>query len=179
MSKNLLNDAIIAAYLKRLENMNKYKFTEKGDELYISTLTAETEQIEFLHVQTKILDLILDNDAPKELGGSGLYATPMQMFLASLANCLEISALVYFTLANVKINSLKVKVDATYDKRAVLNLKDAPLPGFYDYKITWYINTNEKLNKIKQVLKKVESNCPVRGSIERPNRFSEEVIIKS
>ena len=114
---------------------------------------------------------------PKELGGSGNIATAMQLLLASLANCLEISALPYFSFANVKINSLKVKVAATYDKRAILNLKEAPLAGFYDYEITWYIDTQAKLNKVKQVLKKVERNCPVRGSFERPNKFSEEIII--
>ncbi|MFX1273848.1 MAG: OsmC family protein [Promethearchaeota archaeon] len=177
MSEKLLNDGIIAAYTKRLENMNKYKFTEKGDELYISTLVAEVEQIKDLHVKSNIGDISIECDAPKDLGGSGNYSTAMKLLLASLANCLEISGLLYFTFANVKINSLKVKVEGTYDKRAVLNNKQAPLPGFYNYKITWYIDSDEKLKKIQQVLKKVERNCPVRGSLDRPHEFSEELVI--
>lgn len=177
MSDKLVNEKIIAAYTKRLENMNKYKFTEKGDELYISTLVAEAEQLQDLHVRSKIGDLTIECDAPKDLGGSGKISSAMMLLLASLANCIELSALLYFTFANVKINSLKVKIEATYDKRAVLNTKNSPLPGFYKYKIKWYIDSDEKMRKIQQVLKKVEKNCPVRGSLERPNEFLEEIVI--
>jgi len=179
MSEKLVNDEIVAAYAKRLETMNKYKFTEKGDELFISTIVAEAEQLQDLHVKSTIGDLSIECDAPKELGGSGKIPGPMNILLASLANCMEITGLIYFTLAGVNLNSLKVKVEATYDKRAALGTKNAPLPGFYQYKTTWFIDSNESLKKIKQVLKKVEKNCPVKGSLERPNEFLEEIVMSN
>ena len=178
MSKKLLSDKIISAYSKRLQNMHEYKFTEEGDKLFIKTLIAETEQVNDLHVRTKINDFIIENDEPEVLGGTNLAPTPMQSLLASLSNCLEISALLYFSFAKLRINSLKVRVEATFDQRAILApLKEAALPGFYDYKVIWFIESNEKLRKIEQVLKKVEKLCPVRGSFENPKRFSESVIL--
>ncbi|MFX1398481.1 MAG: OsmC family protein [Promethearchaeota archaeon] len=177
MSDKLISDEIVAAYKDRLDKMNKYKFTEEGDELYLTKMVAETEQIENLRVRTKIGDFSIECDAPKELGGSGTIPTAMNQLLASFNHCLQISALLYFSFADVKIRSLKVKVEATYDKRAVLNLRQAPLPGFYDYKIMWFIDSDEKLKKIRQILKKVEKNCPVRGSLVRPKNFSEVLII--
>ncbi len=179
MSKRLISEEIVTAYKNRLDSMNKYKFTEEGDKLYISKMVAETEQVENLHVRTKIGDISIECDAPRELGGSGTIATAMNQLLASFNNCLQISALLYFTFANLEIKSLKVKVEATYDKRAVLNLKNAPSPGFYDYKIIWFIQSDENIRKIKQVLKKVEKNCPVRGSLVSPKRFSEEIVLNS
>ncbi len=177
MSEKLINKNIIGTYTKRLENMNKYKFTEKGDALYITTLVAETRQLQDLHVITDIGDLSFDCDAPEDLGGSGTIATAMKLFLASFANCLEITGLLYFSFSHLKINSLNVSVEATHDKRAALNIKGAPLPGFYKYKITWYVDSEERLSKIQQVLKKVEQACPVRGSLEHPKEFLEEIVI--
>lgn len=177
MTEKLLSDKIIAAYLKRLENMNKYKFTEEGDKLFIKKLIAETEQVNDLRVRTKVDDFIIESDEPETLGGSNLAPNPMQLLLASFSNCLEISALLYFTFARMKINSVKVRVEATFDQRATLAVKDGPLPGFYNYDVIWYINAEEKFRKIKQVLKKVETLCPVRGSFENTKRFSEKVIL--
>jgi uncharacterized OsmC-like protein len=177
MSEKLINDEISAAYTKRLESMNKFKFTEKGDELFISTIVAEAEQLQDLHVKSTIGDLTVECDAPKELGGSGNLPGPMKILIASLANCMEITGLIYFTLGGIQVKSLKVKVEATYDKRAALEIEDSPLPGFYKYKTTWFVDSDEPLKKIKQVIDKVERNCPVRGSLERPNEFIEEIII--
>jgi len=177
MTEKLLSDKIITAYLTRLENMNKYKFTEEGDELFIKKLIAETEQVNDLHVRTKIDDFIIESDEPEVLGGTNLAPNPMQSLLASLSNCLEITALLYFSFAKMKINTIKVRVEATFDQRAVLAVRNAPLPGFYNYVVTWYIDSEEKFRKIKQVLKKVESLCPVRGSFENPKTFKEKVIL--
>ena len=177
MTEKLLSDKIIAAYLNRLKNMNKYKFTEEGDELFIKKLIAETEQVNDLHVRTKIDDFIIESDEPEVLGCTNLAPNPMQSLLASLSNCLEISALLYFSFAKMKIASVKVRVEATFDQRANLAVKDGPLPGFYNYNVTWYIDSEEKLRRIKQVLKKVETLCPVRGSFENPKTFLEKVIL--
>ena len=177
MSKKLLTDKIMKAYLTRLDNMNKYKFTEKGNELFVKNVIAETEQVKDLHVRTRIGDFIIESDEPETLGGSNLAPTPMQSLLASFSNCMEITALLYFSFAGMNINFIKVRVEATFDQRAALATKEAPLPGFYNYKVTWYIDSEEKHRKIKQVLKKVESLCPVRGSIENPKQFSEKVIL--
>ena len=177
MTEKLLSDKIIAAYMKRLEGMNKYKFTEEGDELFIKKLIAETEQVNELHVRTKVDDFIIESDEPEVLGGTNLAPNPMQLLLASFSNCLEISALLYFTFARMKINSVKVRVEATFDQRATLAVQDGPLPGFYNYDVTWYIDSEEKLKKIQQVLQKVETLCPVRGSFENPKTFSEKLVL--
>ena len=177
MTKKLLSDKIIAAYSKRFQSMNEYKFTEEGDKLFIKNLIAETEQVNDLQVRTKINEFMIETDEPEVLGGTNLAPTPMQLLLASLSNCLEISALLYFSFAKLRINSLKVRVEAKFDQRAILAVKEAALPGFYDFKVIWSIESEEKLRKIEQVLKKVEKLCPVRGSFENPKRFSENVIL--
>ncbi|MFX0101996.1 MAG: OsmC family protein [Candidatus Hodarchaeota archaeon] len=169
----MIKEETIKAYYKQFQEINRCKFTEEGNELFIKKLVAETEQIDNMHVKTKINDLAIESDAARKMGGSGNHPSPMQLLLASIASCMEQTALVVFTFNGLNITSLKVKIEATYDKRVPLGVK----PGFYDYKITWTVGTNEKESKVKRVLKKVESVCPVRGSLVNPKEFTKEVII--
>lgn len=171
MSKKLVSQEAIDAYMERFQSMVKHKFTEKGDELFIAKLVAESEQVNNLHVRATVNEFEIDCDEPEDLGGSHKAPNPMQLLLASLANCLEISALLYFSYANLKVEAVKVKIEATYDKRYVLTDKNAPLPGFYNINYTWYVSTGEKLSIIEKILKKVEENCPVKGTLTRSHDF--------
>ena len=54
MSKKLITDESRIAYLSRNKKMQELGFSEKGDELFILTLVAESEQIDNLHDKAKI-----------------------------------------------------------------------------------------------------------------------------
>ena len=177
MSKPIVSNESIVAYNKRLQSMLQHKFTKKGDELFITTLVAEAEQVDNLHVKTKIGEFEIENDEPEILGGSNAAPTPMQMLLATLANCLEITALLYFSFLKVNVDSIKVRVEATFDKRCVLSDKEAPLPGFYDINYVWYIESKEKLRRIEHVLENVEKFCPVKGTLTRNHDFKHKIVL--
>ena len=176
VNKKLLTNDIIEAYKNRFETMQKYKFSEKGDELFLNKMVSVSEQVNNLHVRAKINDLEIDNDGPKELVEMPNAPSPMSTFLACFANCLEITALLYFSYSNLKVNSVKVKVEATFDKRSVLDPKKYPLPGFYDINYTWFIDSEEKLKRLETVLEKVETDCPVKRTIRSQN-FSQKIVL--
>jgi uncharacterized OsmC-like protein len=155
--------------------MLKHHKSAEGDKLFISKVTAISEQIDNLHVKATVGNFIIECDGPKDLGGSETIPGPMPMLLASLANCLEITALLYLSLSNLKVKSIKVKVEAIYDKRAALNPKKEPFPGFIDIKHSWYIDTDENLKNIDSVLQKVEEVCPVKGTFNKNHKFPREI----
>lgn len=175
--KKLLSDDTIKAYQLRFKKMQKLKFSKEGDEEFIEKIEATSEQISNLQVKTDVNDFEIINDEPKKLCGTGLYPRPIELFIGSVANCLEISALLYFSFSNLKVESVKVKVEAFIDKRSILKDVNAPLLGFYDFKYTFYIKSNEDKKKIQKVLKKVEKNCPVKGTLNRSNEFKNELVI--
>ncbi|MHA1884884.1 MAG: OsmC family protein [Promethearchaeota archaeon] len=107
MNSKLVSDETVKAYMDRYEQMVNLLDSNEGDRLFISRVTAVSEQIENMHVKATIGDLTFENDGPKDLGGSGNIAGPMQMLLASIANCLEITALLYLSFANVQVQSVK------------------------------------------------------------------------
>jgi uncharacterized OsmC-like protein len=177
MLNKLVSDETLKAYRTRYEKMHKYRDTDEGKSLFVSKVTAVSEQIENLHVKAKVGNFIIENDGPKDLGGSGKIPGPMSMFLASIANCLEITALLYLSFSNVKVNSISVKVKAMQDKRSALDPNKDPFPGFYDIKYEWYVNTDENLKRIDKILKKVEEICPVKRTCNKHHKFPRKVSL--
>jgi uncharacterized OsmC-like protein len=175
MRNKFVSDETLKAYKNRFEKMIKKRDPDEGNRLFISKVSAVSEQIDNMHVKASVGDYIIECDGPKDLGGSGDVPGPMQMFLASLANCLEITALLYLSISNVNVNSINVEVEAMYDKRSSLNPKKEPFPGFYDIKYVWNIETDENLKKVDQILKKVEEVCPVKGTFNRHHEFPREL----
>lgn len=176
-SKGLLNSETVAFFMKRFQYMQNQKYSKKADKLFINKMVAVSEQINNLHVRSKINDFYVDNDGSEKTGGSNNGPSPMECLLATLANCLEQTALLYFTFMGVKVNSVKVKVEASQDLRSLINPRESPYPGFFDFKITWIIDPEDDLRKVKRVLRKVEDACPVKGTVSKPQIFSEEIIL--
>ena len=179
MNNKLISDETLKAYKKRFQKMQKHKDTEIGKKLFVSKLVAVSEQISNLHVKTRIGDFEIENEGPEQLGGSGKIPGPMPMFLAILANCLEITAILYLSFSNVNVNSIKVEVEAIHDKRSALDPKKEPFPGFYDIKYTWYVDTEESLKKIDRILKKAEEICPVKGTFNKHYDFPRKIHLVS
>ena len=147
------------------------KYTPEGDQVFIERLVASAKQIENLHIQTSINGFTIECDEPKELGGTNSAPRPIDLLLASLANCLEISALLYFSFSNMKIDSVKVSVETEIDKRAILDDKNAPLPGFSNFKVIWEIDSSENERRVKKIIDKVEKFCPISGTLSRAQNF--------
>jgi len=175
MTNNLISDESLKAYKERYELMQKNEDTEEGDKLFISKVIAVSEQIENLRVKAKIGKFEIESDGPEELGGSGTVPGPMPMLLATIANCLEITALLYLSFSNAKVNSLHLKVEGIHDKRSALNPQEEPFPGFLEIKYTWYVDTDESLKKIDHLLKKAEEICPVKGTFKINHNFPRKV----
>ena len=174
--EKLVTDQTIDAYIKRLKKMEEYHFNEKGNELFIEKYVARSEQVNNLYVNAIINDFKIFNDEPKDYG-TDRAPKPMETFLASIANCLEISALLYFSFAKLQIESLSVEVEGKIDKRSVLADKNRPSPGFFDIKIKWYIDSDESLNKIEGVIKKVYNNCHALGTLSKIHKFPKEIVL--
>lgn len=173
--KKLVSPEIIKAYSDRFKKIVNLKFSPEGDVLFIEKLVASARQIDNLHVETEINGFKIECDEPKALGGTNLAPRPIDLLLASLANCLEISALMYFSFSNLKVDSVMVSIETEIDKRAVLTDKDAPLPGFTYFKVKWDIATQENLKKVQHILDNVEKFCPISGTLSRAQDFQWEI----
>ena len=174
--KKLVSDKTMEAYKDRLKDMVKYNLNERGEELFVEKYVARAEQVENLYVKAKINEFEIYNDEPKDFG-TNRAPRPMETLLASIANCLEISAILYFSFAKMRVKSISVEVEGKIDKRSVLADKNRPSPGFFDINLKWYIDTDENLKKVERILEKVYMNCHALGTLSKIHKFPKDIVL--
>jgi len=175
--EKLIDENTLKLYLKRLEKIKKLGYSEEGDAEFIEDLTAISGQVDNLHVKAQVNGFEIECDEPKSIGGTGRAPNPLEILLASMANCLELTAMMFFSFMDLNVSNLKVKVKAKYDKRSVVLRKENNLPGLYDISYTWYISSTESKKKIEKALRKVEESCPVKWTLQKNNNFSQNIIL--
>lgn len=177
--KKLINDKTLDLYLKRLEKIKQLGYSREGDSEFIETLTAVSEQVDNLHVKAEVNGFEIECDEPKSIGGTEKAPNPLELLLASMANCLELTAMMFFSFMKLDVNGVKVEVNASYDKRSLMLKQGNNLPGLYDISYTWYIDTSEKRTTIERVLSQVEESCPVKWTLQKNHDFSKEIILNN
>ncbi len=178
IEKKLITENTAKALRNRINNMRSLESNkEESDKQFISKYIAVSEQISNVRVRTSINGHYIETDEPESLGGSNKAPSPVDLLFAAIANCLEVSGLMYLGLSNLKIKSLKVQVEAYFDKRCALI--NGPMAGLYDISYKWFVETDENLKKIEKILAKVEKTCPVVGSLKRnhDDDISETIVI--
>ncbi|MFW9877588.1 MAG: hypothetical protein ACFFG0_31260 [Candidatus Thorarchaeota archaeon] len=71
MRNNLFSDETKEAYINQFDIMRKNCNSIEGDKFFLSKVLAVSEQIDNLHVKANVGNLIIENDGPKDIGGSG------------------------------------------------------------------------------------------------------------
>lgn len=175
--KTLIDENTLKLYFKRLEKINKLGYSEEGDAEFIEELTATSEQINNLYVKAQINGFEIECDEPESVGGTGKAPNPLEVLLASMANCLELTAMMFFSFMRLNVSNVKVKVKAKYDKRSTMLKKENAMPGLYDIRYKWYIDTIESKKRIEKALRKVQEACPVKWTLQKENNFTQDIVL--
>ena len=107
-------------------------------------------------------------DEPPQLGGGDAGPNPVELLLAALGTCQEITYKAYATALGIDVRSVTVKLEGDIDLRGFLGINDAVRPGFHQIRGTVDIDSDasaEDLAKLKQV---VDTHCPVLDMLSTP-----------
>ena len=77
----------------------------------IATFSADSRQVEGLRSETKIRQFSLTVDEPPTLGGTDAGPNPVELVLAALATCQEITYRAYATALGIPLESVSVKLE--------------------------------------------------------------------
>lgn len=80
-------------------------------------------------------------DEPPTLGGSDAGPNPVELVLAALATCQEITYRAYATALGVPLESVSVKLDGVLDLRGFFAVDERVRPGFTGVQGTVTLNT--------------------------------------
>jgi uncharacterized OsmC-like protein len=107
-------------------------------------------------------------DEPPALGGTDAGPNPVELVLAALASCQEITYRAYATALGIPLDSVSVKLDGNLDLRGFFAVKDDVRSGFGGIRGTVNLRSSaspEELTKLKAV---VDAHCPVLDMLRTP-----------
>lgn len=133
-----------------------------------SVFSVDSRQVENLRSEAKIRQFSLTIDEPPALGGSDAGPNPVELVLAALATCQEITYRAYATALGIPLDSVSVKLDGILDLRGFFAVDERVRPGFSGVQgiVTLKSSaTQEELAKLKEV---VDAHCPVLDILRAP-----------
>jgi Predicted redox protein, regulator of disulfide bond formation len=85
-----------------------------------ATFAADSRQVDGLRSETKIRQFSLTIDEPPNLGGTDTGPNPVELVLAALATCQEITYRAYATALGIPLESVSVKLEGALDPARLL-----------------------------------------------------------
>ncbi len=137
----------------------------------VINFSAVGTHVKGFKVEIKSADFIIKVDEPKEIGGSGEAPNPIQYLLASLIGCFIITTVYHAKLRRIKIGSISVKAQGKLDLRGFSG-EDNIRPGLQEIVLEVSIDSNEKRERILELLEFVEKHCPVGDTISRGSKIT-------
>jgi len=134
----------------------------------VATFSADSRQVEGLRSETKIRQFSLTVDEPPNLGGTDAGPNPVELVLASLATCQEITYRAYATALGIPLESVSVKLEGSLDLRGFFAVKDGVRAGFDAVRGVVNLKSSAPaadLGKLKEV---VDAHCPVLDILRAP-----------
>ena len=111
------------------------------------------------NVQLRNHKLIVDE--PKSFGGKDEGPSPVELILAALATCQEITYKAFATALGTNLESVSVNLNGTLDLQGFLGLNKNTRPGFQNIKGNVDIRSSSSQAEIDKLINIVNQHCPV------------------
>src|SRR6202047_2175913 len=134
----------------------------------IATFSADSPQVEGLRSEPKIRQFSLTIDEPPTLGGTDAGPNPVELVLAALATCQEITYRAYATALGIPLESVSVKLEGLLDLRGFFAVKDDVRPGFSEVRGTVHLQSTAPLAELAKLKEVVDAHCPVLDILRAP-----------
>jgi len=127
----------------------------------VATFSAVSRQVEGLWSRVAVRDFSLDVDEPAALGGTDKGPNPVELVLAALASCQEITYRLYADRLGVPLDGVSVTVEGDVDLRGFTGANDSVRPGFSGIRINVDLQSSAPLEALERVKATVDKHCPV------------------
>ena len=134
----------------------------------IATFAADSRQVEGLRSETKIRQFSVTVDEPPSLGGTDTGPNPVELVLAALATCQEITYRAYATALGIPLESVSVKLEGALDLRGFFAVKEGVRAGFSDVRGTVNLKSSASAAELAKLKEAVDAHCPVLDILRAP-----------
>ena len=121
-----------------------------------------------LRSEVKLRDHRLTIDEPESLGGTDAGPNPVELILASLGSCQEITYKAFAAALGISLDSVSVKLEGNIDLRGFFAVEERVRPGYQNITGTVTIESSASEEQIEQLREIVNAHCPVLDIITNP-----------
>lgn len=134
----------------------------------VATFAADSRQVEGLRSETRIRQFSVTVDEPPSLGGTDTGPNPVELVLAALATCQEITYRAYATALGIPLDGVSVRLEGTLDLRGFFAVKDGVRAGFSDVRGTVNLKSSAPASELAKLKEAVDAHCPVLDILRAP-----------
>jgi uncharacterized OsmC-like protein len=145
----------------------------------LATFEAVSRQVEGLKSEIRVRDFNLIVDEPPELGGSNEGPNPVELILASLATCQEITYRLYADSLGIPLDRVSVKVSGDIDLRGFFAVDDGVRPGFESIRTEVTLEGPASESEFQRLRDSVDRHCPVLDILQNATPVSLKVTSRS
>ncbi len=134
----------------------------------IATFSVDSRQVEGVRSEAKIRQFALTVDEPPSLGGTDAGPNPVELVLAALATCQEITYRAYATALGIPLDGVSVKLEGSLDLRGFFAVKDDVRAGFTDVRGVVELKSEASAADLAKLKDVVDAHCPVLDILRAP-----------
>jgi len=127
----------------------------------LATVAVSTRQVSGLASEAAIRDFRLKLDQVPAIGGSDAGPNPVELVLAALGACQEITYRIYAEALGIPLDHVSVKVEGRQDLRGFFSADEGVRPGFRDIRAVVEIDSPASNDEILRLKEAVDAHCPV------------------
>jgi len=133
-----------------------------------ATFAVDSRQVEGLRSEAKIRQFSVTVDDPPSLGGGDAGPNPVELVLAALATCQEITYRAYATALGVPLEGVSVKLEGDLDLRGFFAVEDGVRPGFVGVRGVVELKSAASQSELERLKSVVDAHCPVLDILSAP-----------
>lgn len=143
------------------------------------TFRSSSRQTEGFRSEISIRQHKLAADEPLSLGGVDSAPNPVELILAALGSCQEITYRAYATAMGISLDSVSVELVGDIDLRGFFAVDDSVRSGYQNIFGTVNIESSASEAELQKLSAVVNAHCPVLDILTNKVPVSLELSIKS
>ena len=150
----------MSAKLKQLISDTQAAFRAQPDAAK-ATFRSSSRLTEGFRSEIAIRQHRLAADEPAALGGADSGANPVELILAALGSCQEITYRAYATALGIPLDSVSVELTGEVDLRGFFAVDDTVRAGYQNIRGTVNIESSASEAELQKLRAVVDAHCPV------------------
>jgi putative redox protein len=163
--------------LRQLIGQTQSKFKAEPESA-VATFESRSALQDGLRSEVAMREHKLVVDEPPELGGSDAGPNPVELILAALGSCQEITYRAYATALGIPLERVSVSLTGTLDLKGFFAVDDTVRPGYQKVTGTVRLESTASDEQLEMLRNAVNAHCPVLDIIRNPVPVALELAIE-